>query len=71
MASVIRIAVDCMGGDEGIPVTVPAALDFAQRFPDTHLLLVGLPDEVRRAVDTAVKARPGVTRGRLLSLIPI
>ena len=64
MASVIRIAVDCMGGDEGIPVTVPAALDFAQRFPDTHLLLVGLPDDLRRAVDSAVKARPGLTPDR-------
>ena len=64
MASVIRIAVDCMGGDEGIPVTVPAALDFALRFPDTHLLLVGLPEEVRRAVDSAVKTRPGVTPDR-------
>ena len=64
MAYVIRIAVDCMGGDEGIPVTVPAALDFAQRFPDTHLLLVGLPDDLRRAVDSAVKARPGLTPDR-------
>ena len=53
-----------MGGDEGIPVTVPAALDFAQRFPDTHLLLVGLPDDLRRAVDSAVKARPGLTPDR-------
>ena len=53
-----------MGGDEGIPVTVPAAFDFAQRFPDTHLLLVGLPDEVRSAAQAAAKAHPGITPER-------
>lgn len=53
-----------MGGDEGIPVTVPAAFDFAQRFPDTHLLLVGLPDEVRRAAESAAKAHPGIAPDR-------
>ncbi|HCP77718.1 MAG TPA: phosphate acyltransferase PlsX, partial [Pusillimonas sp.] len=37
----IRIAVDCMGGDVGVPVTVTAAYQFAQRFPDTTFLLVG------------------------------
>ncbi|NGM87407.1 phosphate acyltransferase PlsX [Parapusillimonas sp. SGNA-6] len=39
----IRIAIDCMGGDAGLPVTVPAAYEFAQRHPDTHFLLVGDP----------------------------
>jgi glycerol-3-phosphate acyltransferase PlsX len=37
----IRIAVDCMGGDVGLPVTVAASYQFAQRYPDTHFLLVG------------------------------
>ena len=53
-----------MGGDEGIPVTVPAAFDFAQRFPDTHLLLVGLSDDIRRAAESAAKAHPGITADR-------
>jgi|TARA_R110000851_G_scaffold165169_2_gene309871 glycerol-3-phosphate acyltransferase PlsX len=30
-----------MGGDVGVPVTVTAAYQFAQRFPDTTFLLVG------------------------------
>lgn len=53
-----------MGGDEGIPVTVPAAFAFAQRFADTHLLLVGLPDELERAVAVAAKRYPSVTAER-------
>jgi glycerol-3-phosphate acyltransferase PlsX len=43
----IRIAVDCMGGDHGLPVTIPAALAFARREPDARLLLVGR----REAID--------------------
>ncbi len=35
------IAIDCMGGDHGLPVTVPAAMAFAQAHPDTRCLLVG------------------------------
>ncbi|UHL66255.1 phosphate acyltransferase PlsX [Paralcaligenes sp. KSB-10] len=37
----IRIAIDCMGGDIGLPVTVPAACQFARKHPDTRFLLVG------------------------------
>ncbi len=53
-----------MGGDAGISVTVPAAFDFAQRFPDTHMLLVGLPDEVNQAVVSASGSFPGVSPDR-------
>lgn len=53
-----------MGGDEGIPVTVPAAFDFAQRRTDTHLLLVGLPDEIERAIVDCAKRYPGITSDR-------
>ena len=53
-----------MGGDEGIPVTVPAAFAFAQRFTDTHLLLVGLPEEIERAVATCAKRYPEVAADR-------
>ncbi|HWL29722.1 MAG TPA: phosphate acyltransferase PlsX [Burkholderiaceae bacterium] len=42
----IRIAIDCMGGDAGLPVTVPAAYEFAQRHPDTHFLLAGDPSGI-------------------------
>jgi len=37
----IRIAIDCMGGDVGLPVTVGAAWDFARNHPDTRFLLAG------------------------------
>ena len=40
-----------MGGDFGLPVTIPAAIEFARQFPDTQLLLVGLPDAIEAALD--------------------
>jgi len=58
---VIRIAIDCMGGDFGLPVTIPAAIEFARQFPDTQLLLVGLPD----AVEAALNEHKAAPRDRL------
>ncbi|MEO8137256.1 MAG: phosphate acyltransferase PlsX [Betaproteobacteria bacterium] len=42
----IKVAVDCMGGDHGPLVTVPAALNFQKRFPSVDLILVGLADVI-------------------------
>lgn len=42
----ITIAVDCMGGDHGPGVTLPACGHFLDRHPDVNLLLVGLPDSL-------------------------
>ena len=42
-SGVIRIAVDCMGGDHGPSVTLPACQAFLQAHPAAELLLVGLP----------------------------
>jgi glycerol-3-phosphate acyltransferase PlsX len=39
----ITIAVDCMGGDHGPCVTLPACKRFLERHPDAKLILVGLP----------------------------
>ena len=39
----ITIAVDCMGGDHGPQVTLPACRQFLDSHPDAELLLVGLP----------------------------
>ena len=39
----ITIAVDCMGGDHGPSVTLPACRHFLDKHPDVSLLLVGLP----------------------------
>ncbi len=42
----ITIAVDCMGGDHGSIVTLPACQKFLDRHPDVELLLVGLPESL-------------------------
>ncbi len=39
----ITIAVDCMGGDHGPQVTLPACRNFLDQHPDAALILVGLP----------------------------
>ena len=39
----ITIAVDCMGGDHGPSVTLPACRHFLDKHPDVSLLRVGLP----------------------------
>lgn len=43
----ITIAVDCMGGDHGPVVTLPACRNFLDKHADVRLLLVGLPDSLR------------------------
>jgi glycerol-3-phosphate acyltransferase PlsX len=47
----IRIAVDCMGGDHGPSVTLPACKSFLDAHPQLELILVGQPKalEVARA----------------------
>lgn len=40
----ITIAVDCMGGDHGLPITLPACADFLSSHSDVRLLLVGQSD---------------------------
>lgn len=42
-----RIAIDCMGGDHGPSVTVPAALQFLAEHSTAHLILVGQVDVLR------------------------
>ena len=41
---VITLAVDCMGGDHGPRVTLPACRAFLERHSEASLLLVGMPD---------------------------
>ena len=54
----ITVAVDCMGGDHGPHVTVPAALEFQKRIPSIDFVLVGLRD----AIEAELKAR-GANQG--------
>ena len=42
----ITIAVDCMGGDHGPHVTLPACTQFLEQHPDAALILVGLPESL-------------------------
>ena len=43
----ITIALDCMGGDHGPQVTVPAAASFLDQRADARIVLVGREEEVR------------------------
>lgn len=54
----IRVAVDCMGGDHGPHVTVPAALEFLAAHDDAAMILVG-PQEVIDKALAAANASPG------------
>lgn len=42
----ITIALDCMGGDHGPHVTIPAAAAFLAERPDARMILVGMRDTV-------------------------
>ncbi len=46
----IKISIDCMGGDHGPSVTIPAAISFLQREPDAELILVGQEEALRAAL---------------------
>ena len=47
----VRIAVDCMGGDHGTSVTLPASRAFLDKHPDAELLLVGTAEALAPARD--------------------
>jgi glycerol-3-phosphate acyltransferase PlsX len=42
----ITVAIDCMGGDHGPAVTVPAALAFVRKNQDAQVILVGLEAQI-------------------------
>ncbi len=50
-----------MGGDHGVRVTVPAALDFLKREPDVSVILVGVAD----AIETELRRNGAHTHERL------
>ncbi len=57
----ITIAVDCMGGDHGPGVTVPAVLDFLHANPGVRVILVGAPV----AISAELERRSAVESDRL------
>ncbi len=54
----ITVAVDCMGGDHGLHVTVPAALEFARADTEATVVLVGDSGAIERGL-AAQGARAG------------
>jgi glycerol-3-phosphate acyltransferase PlsX len=55
------VAIDCMGGDHGPSVTVPAALNFQKSHPDGNIVLVGLQD----AIEAELRSHHAVIGPRL------
>ena len=49
LLSPVRIAVDCMGGDHGPSVTLPACQAFLKSHPQAELLLVGTAEALAPA----------------------
>ncbi len=52
MASRIRIAVDCMGGDLGLRTCLPAAVKALSFFPDLNITLVGNEQQITSLLET-------------------
>ena len=52
----VRVAIDCMGGDHGVSVTLPAALAFLDAHPDAQLILVGQREALETALTRAGRA---------------
>ncbi len=46
----VTVAVDAMGGDHGLPVTVAASLNFLESTPDARVILVGLEAPLGQAL---------------------
>lgn len=48
----VTLAIDAMGGDHGISVTVPAAIEYLKQFPGDTIVLVGIPDAIEAGLRT-------------------
>ncbi len=56
----ITVAIDCMGGDHGPRVTVPAALSFVRDHADVRVILVGVAESIRPFVGDAAVGRVAI-----------
>ena len=56
----ITVAIDCMGGDHGPSVTVPAALGFVRSHDDVRVVLVGLEERIRPLLGNVADPRVSV-----------
>jgi glycerol-3-phosphate acyltransferase PlsX len=48
----ITLAVDCMGGDHGPSVTLPAVIEFLRQDTDCAAILVGREESLRRKAES-------------------
>ena len=49
----VTVAIDCMGGDHGPDVTVPAALVFVRKHKDVRAILVGIEEQLRPLLENS------------------
>lgn len=49
----VTIAIDAMGGDHGVSVTVPAAVAYLRDHPNDTIVLVGLPEAIEVALSSS------------------
>ena len=56
----VTVAIDCMGGDHGPVVTVPAALELLRQQEDVRVILVGLEDRIRVLLSEAEEPRMSI-----------
>ncbi len=52
----VTLAIDAMGGDHGIVVTIPACCDFLEKHSDVRISLVGDPELIKEALSQFPKA---------------
>ena len=57
----VILAVDVMGGDHGIMVTIPACIKFLQDKPDAKILLVGDESKIKEALSALIKKNKSYT----------
>lgn len=62
----IKLSVDCMGGDFGLSVTIPAIIDFLRDVRDAEVFLVGFKDELELEIDRHIKKSCGKQEKRLI-----
>ncbi len=57
----VRLAVDCMGGDHGLSVTLPAVASAVARLQDTSFVLVGPQTQIQEALPAALREHPRIS----------
>lgn len=44
----VTVAIDAMGGDRGLDVTIPATIQALNRYPELHIILYGQQDAIKK-----------------------